>query len=287
MTPAESALAGKPGIYKNLDFDVYARIPAINFSRLENFKNTPAHALYAMSHEADSTPSMHLGYLAHMAVLEPERFKTSVVKRPKLDRRTKAGKVAWAQFEAKYKDYEIASDEEWTVCTALQGAVAEHPTAREILYGIGASELTIVWVDPELGVLCKGRIDRVGQYESTPVILDVKTMSDVASLRNWQRTIVNYAYCEQAAMYLAGLEVLLPTSGGRRFLWLVCEIEPPYLVRLFDADYDALQYGMQMFRQQLQQYKECLETGNWPGYPAGIETCGLPAWVQKTFDSML
>lgn len=278
----------EPGIYQNLSFDDYAMIPAINFTRLCRFRDTAAHAHYDMTHQSESTPAQRLGYLAHMALLEPLRFRENVVTAPKVDRRTTVGKNAWSAFEGANRGKEIATNKEMDVCLGLQHSVGMHPTAREILYGEGLSELTIVWKDEELDILCKGRIDRVGKYNSQPIVLDVKTVGTVASLRNWQRSITDYSYCEQAAMYLSGLRTLMPVENdNRNFLWLVCEVDPPYLVRLFDAEYDALQYGHQQFRKHLAEYAECMRTGVWPGYPEGIETVGLPAWIQKTFDSEL
>lgn len=278
----------EPGVYQDLSFDDYARIPAINFSTLYRFKDTAAHARQGMVAQRESTPAQHLGFLVHMALLEPARFAESVVCPPKLDRRTTEGKRMWASFEAANFNKEIATAREMEVCLGLQSSVANHPTARQILYGDGMSELTIVWKDEELGTLCKGRIDRIGKLNTQPVVLDVKTVSAVASLRNWQRSITDHSYCEQAAMYLGGLQTLMPLQEGTRsFLWLVCEVDPPYLVRLFDADYDAIQYGDQQFRAHLEQYAKCMATGDWPGYPDGIETVGLPAWIQKTFDAAL
>jgi hypothetical protein len=283
-----SGVPQEPGIYPGLSFDQYALIPAINFTKLSKFRDTPAHARHAMLQERESTPTQRMGQLAHLAILEPERFTTSVVVRPDLDRRTKEGKLAWASFERLNEGKEIASAREFEICKAFQHGVAQHATAREILRGRGAKELTVIWKDEEYGCLCKARLDAVGELGGWPVILDVKTTGDVASLRNFQRSIANYGYAEQAAMYVEGLRVLRPLEqGDRKFIWLVAETEAPYLIRLFEIEYDALEYGHKLFREHLHQYAECAASGNWPGYDQGVETAGLPAWLQKAFDATL
>lgn len=281
-------IPSEPGIYPSLTFDQYAQIPAINFTKLSRFRDTPAHARYAMLQERESTPTQRLGQLVHLALLEPARFEAEVVTAPKLDRRTTEGKRAWASFQATNAGKEIATEDELEVCRGLAHSASQHATAREILRGRGASELTIVWKDEEYGCTCKSRLDRVGEIGGEGIILDVKTSGDVASLRNFQRSIANYGYAEQAAMYVDGLRTLRPLEQGeRKFVWLVAEKEPPYLVRLFEIEYDALQYGHTEYRKHLHEYAECVRTGNWPGYPEGIDTAGLPPWLQKAFDATL
>lgn len=279
----------EPGIYPGLTFDQYAQIPAINFTKLSRFRDTAAHARHAMLNQPESTPTQHLGQLIHLAILEPKRFDAEVVIAPKLDRRTTAGKAAWESFVLTSKGREIATADEWEVCRGLQHSVSQHATAREILRGRGAAELTIVWLDEEHGCLCKSRLDWVGELGTESLILDVKSSGDVASLRNFQRSIGNYGYAEQAAMYVDGLRTLRPLGeqAERKFIWLVAEKEPPYLVRLFEIEYDALQYGHTEYRKHLAEYAECVKSGNWPGYPDGVDVAGLPAWMAKTYDSTL
>jgi exodeoxyribonuclease VIII len=285
---AVPALAYPPGVYQGLSFDDYARIPAINFSVLSKFKDTAAHARQGMLREDAPTPSQRLGSLIHLALLEPERFKSEVALRPKLDRRTTEGKRAWLEFEAKNAGKEICDAEQMDVCRGLMRSAAEHASVREVLRGPGASELTFVWLDEEFGILCKSRIDRVGQLGGWPVFMDVKSMSDVASLRNMERSIANYDYAEQAAMYLWGGHTLRPLpEGQRKFLWLACETFPPYLVRLFECDSEALEYGFERFREHLGKYAQCKERDEWPGYDGGVETAGLAPWLGKVFSSTL
>lgn len=274
----------KPGVYPGMSFDDYATLDAINFSILSKFADTPAHAYHGLLHKDEPTPTQRLGYLIHMALLEPERFEKSVATAPKLDRRTTAGKDAWRAFEAKNQGKELLKYEEMAACRGLQRAARNHASAKEILYGAGASELVFVWQDEEFGVLCKSRIDRIGMLGTQPVILDVKSTSDVASLRNFERSVGNYLYHEQGAMYLDGARTLRPLPEGERvFMWLVCETFEPYLVRLFQCEYEAIEVGYQLYRKHLAEFAKCKATGSWPAYPSGVETAGLPAWMTKTF----
>ncbi|MCJ7797822.1 MAG: PD-(D/E)XK nuclease-like domain-containing protein, partial [Thermoleophilia bacterium] len=134
-------------------------------------------------------------------------------------------------------------------------------------------------------VLCKGRIDRLCQLNGWPFVVDVKTSYDPATFDNWQKAIVRYALHQQAAHYLRGLTVLRPLADGyqRKFAWIVCETQAPYLVRVFEADEEALSIGNDEAVKHLRMYKECQQTGVWPAWEQGMSLAGLPAWASKRF----
>jgi hypothetical protein len=168
----------------------------------------------------------------------------------------------------------------------IQESISRHASAREALYGYGANEISIVWVDPETGVLCKARIDRLCEIAAQPVVLDLKSTSRPAGTHHCQRELKDYGYHQQAALYLDGLAVLSPPDAGvtRVFMWLFCETEPPYCVRLFQAEDAALDVARQDVRKYLRTYAQCAETKNWPGWPEGVDMLGLPAWAYKQYD---
>jgi exodeoxyribonuclease VIII len=281
-------LKKEPGVYPGMSFEEYTRIDAINFSVLSLFKDTAAHARFGLLKEDVPTPAQALGHAVHAAILEPERFARDFAVAPKVDRRTTPGKKAWRNFEAANLGKELVTYDQMTTCRGLLRSVSQHASAREVLYGPGASELVFVWLDEEYKVLCKSRLDRAGMLGGWPCFVDVKTMSDTASLRNMEKSIANYDYAEQAAMYLEGGRVLRPLQeGDRRFLWLACETFEPFLVRLFEIESKALEFGCQRFREHIRQYALCRERDEWPGYDGGVEVAGVPAWVGKVFSATL
>ena len=226
----------------------------------------------------------------HTVILEPQKLDEQFLVTPKLDRRTTVGKNAWREFELMAKGRALVNEEEMRICQNIRHNVSEHPTARELLYAQGgANEISVVWEDSATGLLCKSRYDRFGALNAQGVIADVKSTGKPASLRSWQRSCFDYGYFEQAAMYREGAQVLFPLPEGqeREFIWIVIESSEPNLVRLFQAEYDAMRFGYEEFRKHLEAYAECVKTGEYPGWEQGIELSGLPPWAQKTFDSQL
>jgi exodeoxyribonuclease VIII len=235
--------------------------------------------------EPESTKYQDLGHAVHQALLEPQLFDELYVVAPKVDKRFKAGKAAWAEFEKQAAGRTIVTKPEMVMMRGLLSSIAGHVTAREALYGVGVSELSIVWEDPETGVLCKARIDRLCEIGGWPFVVDVKTSHKPASTHAWEMSVEKYVTHEQAAHYLRGLSVLSPLEGDavRKFAWLVCETERPYCVRMFEADDAALSIGNDEVSKHLRIYSECSKAGVWPGWGEGMDVAGLPAWAYKRF----
>jgi hypothetical protein len=276
-----------PGVYPGVSFDTYAIWPAANHSVLRHFDKTPAHAYYKWTHQQESTEFQGLGHLIHEAVLEPALFRSrGPVVAPKVDRRTTVGKETWAAFEKQHAGRTIITANQMEALRGIQQSISGHASAREALYGFGTNELSIIWIDPETGVLCKGRIDRFCEIGTQPVILDLKSISRAASTHQAERSVNEYGYHQQAAFYLRGLDTLVPPEPGvtRQFVWLFCETEPPYCVRLFQAEDAALDLGRREMDSYLAAYAHCAEVKEWPGWPEGVDLLGLPASVYKRFD---
>ena len=272
---AEDVITVPPGIHAGITFDDYCHIEALNHSTLKLWDKTPAHARYAMTHPQETTTSLRMGDACHVAVLEPKRFKKEYARSPKFDMRTNKGKAAAAAWASEYPEYAALLPTEYDAACGMRDSVWAHPLASEMLKGKGQNELTVIWVDADSGLLCKGRIDRLTSYMGWTIVLDLKTALD-ASIDQFARACVKYGYHSQAAFYLDGLNAL--AAHERRFIYLVVENQPPYLVRLLELDDSAIAEGRARYRAAVQTYKVSMDSGEYPAYPVGIEGFDLPSW---------
>lgn len=273
----------KPGVYPKVPFDEYVLWDAINHSSLVHFAATPAHARHAIFHQKE-TPPLTLGHLVHTAVLEPHLIDEEYYAWEKMDKRTKAGKAAFLRAEQESKGRTIVTTEEMECAKALTLHAHQHATLKEMLGSKGANELSIIWEDPELEVLCKGRIDRVCEFQGQSYVLDLKTHGFPATRKSWEKAVEKFGYHQQAAFYLRGLHTLRPMpedAPERRFAWGVLETSEPYLVKVFDADDEAIELGATQMMRFLATYEECKRTGVWPGWDEGMDLAGLPPWAYK------
>ena len=286
------------GIIENQDIDVYHQGPGISKTGLDLIERSPAHyhAEYLDPNrpprENDETTARLVGHLAHCAILEPAEFdRRYAVLPPDAPRRPTS-----AQWNAKNPSADsmmamawwrewLAANEGRTVIThdqretALRQAesVCRLPDIRDAL-DRGRPEVSAYWRDPVTGVLCRCRPDwRHDAGERSVILVDVKTYSNAAPAE-FARQIARMRYHVQAAYYsdgyaqAAGVDVLA-------FIFLAVETEYPYAASAVMLDDAALEQGRAEYRRNLDTYAACLKSGEWPGYPTGIQPVSLPAWA--------
>lgn len=235
---------------------------------------SPAHARAALLEPREDTPALVLGRGIHARALEPETYPQRFAVAPKVDRRTKAGKEAWAAFTEAHPGAVILSESDGELVNAIGEAVDAHPLASVILSG-GVAELSGFWTDPETGVPCRIRPDYARPGDA--LLVDLKTTTD-ASPREFARAVYRYGYHVQAAFYAMGFEAIegRPLSD---FLFIAVEKAPPYAVGVYRLDDEALSVGRATVRKALATYAACLASGHWPGYSASVEPVTLPAYA--------
>jgi hypothetical protein len=254
----------------NLPFDEYLKIDALSNSGLKLFARSPAHFKYARENPKESTPAQMLGKHTHSLLLEPGVYPYAIA--PQVDRRTKAGKEEWALFQSSLDPSEyVVTCEQHEAASAMANAVLAQPYARA-LFGSMQPEVTAVFeID---GIKRKARFDIVsGEYA---VIVDLKTAAD-AGYDGFARAAGRYQYHWQAAWYRQAAEAC--GLGPRPMVFIVVESEPPHGVALYTLDEEALYSAEFRIAQLVEQYKECRDTGKWPGYAVEVEVLSLPKWV--------
>ncbi len=266
----------RDGLYPGISRTVYERIEAANYSTLKFFNRTPAHAQEAMLHPYEPTEAMNRGTAAHKSILEPAAFADEYIVAPKVDRRTKAGKEQWTDFEESNRGRTLLDEEDMDAVRSMTEQVYAHDIARQILSSPGKNEIGVVWTDKETGLRCKALLDRLTVYAGWTVAVDVKTCRD-AGRSAFARQAANLLYHEQSAFYLEGLNAHAPMP--RRFIWLAVENERPHCAATYEPDPDMLREGKLLFRRHLETLARCRETNRWAGYPATVEILSLPRWA--------
>ncbi len=265
-----------------MDNATYHAHPAISKSHLDKIARSPLHywARYVDPKRVipEPTPSMRLGNAVHTHVLELDKWDSEWAVAPAgIDRRTKAGKETWAQFQAIAAGKQALTAEEGEAVHHMGRAVWGHPAAAMLLGMDGEAETTHMWSDSETGLQCKCRPDWLSA--DGKVVVDLKTTRD-ASPRGFRHSVMQYRYGVQAAWYSHGIE----QSTGIRpeaFIFVAVESEAPYGVGVYAADAELIGHGWQQARRDLQRLAECRETDRWPSYSDSIETLTLPDWAKK------
>jgi len=126
------------------------------------------------------------------------------------------------------------------------------------------------------GVWCKGRIDHLA--DEMPIMLDYKSSSGSAEPGAAYRRVIDQMGGDlQAAFY----ELLVYTATGRKVdLWFMPqENSPPYACSFFRPAPAQRSTAMNTIVMAIVQWKECLQTGVWPGYSDNAYSPDPKPWL--------
>lgn len=255
-----------PWVGDMTDADYFAN-PAFSHSDAKLLTNTtPAKFRWIKdNHHRDNKPEFDFGHAVHELVLG-EGAGIDIIDADNWKKKAdqEARKESWAAGRAPLLTREY---EEAKACAA---AVTEHPTAAKLLANRTHTEQAMFWPDGNLTL--KAKLDLV----AGPVGADLKTTDD-ASTDKFGRSAANFGYATQDAWYREAMRQCLGIDDPL-FVFIVVEKSPPYLVNCIQLDPYDVELGARANRLAIEQYRTCVETGNWPGHGDGVNEASLPRW---------
>lgn len=258
---AEKIFPLQPGIYPDIPAETYhAMTDYVSKSYLKRLDKCPA----AAKTPQEDTPAMAFGRATHVYLLEGDEafLRECAVLPVGIDRRTKAGKEAWANFESANRSKTIISSEDFRKLELMKQALGKHPFASKLL-AEGLSEQTVIWTDDVTGLPCKCRPDRIPSGNKG-VLVDLKTCS-CAGEYEFGRDVVKYGYDLQAAYYLGGIQAATGTKFDA-FCFIAIEKEAPYRTETYILDAEFIARGWSEYRRLMNIEAECRAKGVWPNY---------------------
>jgi len=211
------------GVFPNISYDEYDAWDAIRPTMVKQMSNKPAQKVkYEMDNPREPSAIQIFGQAVHCAVLEPDKFESEFCFKPEdTDRRTKAGKAAYAEWKAATEDkIEVPKpkglESPEKVISGMVTSLKTNRWASRLLDGAQA-EVSIRWTTG--GTKLKARLDGI----KGGVLLDLKTTNN-ASPEAFMRTSYKFAYHIQAAMGWDGWEA----NGNKpeRYVFIVVETSP-------------------------------------------------------------
>lgn len=169
---------------------------------------------------------------------------------------------------------------EYVMVEAIAEQVSRDDIAPHLLKS-GQPEMTLAAKDPITGVWMRARPDVLP--DTKDIIPDLKTTLS-AHPEAFEKQATTMGYFQSAALYLDLIDLIYGEADRkRRFILIVVEKEPPYLVQHYHLDDEAIQMGRMLNRRALNVFAECLRTGVWTGYshPKNpILPLHMTAWMQ-------
>lgn len=298
----------QPGIYPGVPFADYQNIHAMNCSTLAWIKGSPAHMKEALDGnlEREDTAALGFGRALHVRILEPDSYTHRVkVKGPCAqllksgDRKNQpCGKSACGCVDGNWLcgthgGNSETLDPNFEYLTVDEAARVEKAAAAlrdrkldTLRRARGMFE--VVMIAEVCGVLCKVRLDKY--IEKPCAIVDVKKVAGpkspgtVIDAEGFESRIAKYGYGMIAALYCDVVEKL--TGKMPRWYWLSVEDNVPFTPAVYRASDTCLAAGRNEYRALLHKYKNCINTGIWPG-PADepMELDGPKWWLAQNTGS--
>ena len=267
----------EPGIYYGISNENYHAGPGISKSQLDDIADTPALYLWRKNAPVDTTKTktLDLGTAFHCRVLEPEEFSNRFIVAPEFNRRTNAGKEEEKAFlmECASTGKTVITAEEGRKIELMYQSVMALPLGQWLVESAGHAESSIYWEDPETGILCRCRPDKI--IPEFHWIMDVKTTADI---QRFKTAYYDYRYHVQDAFYSDGYEAQFGVQPTFVFLVASTTIEcGRYPVEIFMMGEEAKLAGQLEYHRNLRTLADCLNTDEWPA----IKTLSLPRWAKE------
>jgi hypothetical protein len=249
--------APEPGIYYGLSFDDYKKWRAVNNGSLGPALKSDLHYVYNQTVEREDSSAFRFGRLAHEGRLEPASVLASYAIVP--EQLTQGIKVKGApakkpksttEYASRLENWKATLDEGVEVITTAEhiklmgvlDALWNEQRSRELFSAKGHAEVSIAWDDPETGLRCKARIDKVTEH----LLADLKTTRDASQ---FEKSIRSYGYDRQAAFYTDGWSLL--TGEHRKFWFSAVESDAPHGVICAPVSNRLMLRGRQQYKEAL------------------------------------
>jgi hypothetical protein len=243
----------------------------------------PAKYRYDADHPKPPKRVFDLGHAAHKLVLGkgaelvPIEFKDYKTKKAQ-EQRDEAHEAGRTPILA----------HEMEQARGMAAAVRQHPDASALFQvGYGQAERSLFWVDGPSGIWRRARLDWLPDPEPGRrlVIADLKSCVS-ANPDDVSRAVNNFRYHLQAAWYREGIQAL-GIDVDPAFVMCFVERDPPHVITCMQPDREALRMGAELARKAINLFKECRDTGEWPGYQTGINFVSLPYYAARQHEEIL
>lgn len=260
------------GVY-DITNEQYHASAGISRSKLMLLNKSPYHFWYetisGLAQKQEATPSMNIGSAFHTMLLEPAKFQMEFAIAPKIDRRTKQGKLDWEEFEKLSFGKIILTDEQFSKISKMVDLVSKHEIVTTLL-DEAVFEQSIYWTDKETGLQFKTRPD----IWSSKMVVDIKTTNN-ANLYSFSRSALEYGYYLQAGMAFEACKAI--GRSFEMFVILACEKDEPHVPAVYIMKEEALNFGIEQFNTYKRRLKECIDSNKWEGYL--VQELGVPKYA--------
>jgi exodeoxyribonuclease VIII len=229
--------------------------------------------VYKTMEPPEPTPAMLQGILADMYVLDPDAFHAAaVVAPPTVTRRQKAFEMMLTANPGKH----VVTADEMQLFIGIRDGIMRNTKARQIIEAEGDVQKVITWEDKATGAPLKLKEDKILK---NGLLANMKVTGDIDPA-SWARSVLNWSYHAQAALYLDGAWQAEKIDGP--MIWVVVSRDPPCECICYTPDEECLALGHRRNEATIQELVDRRSKADWRGrFRDEIQTLTLPAWATR------
>lgn len=248
-------------LIKDMPNDEYHATRAISKTTIDLAHSDPYGPAWSKECPTDKEKlkTFDFGDAMHAICLEPDRLKSEFIIMPKFGQKNvdKADKLAWL---LEHKHLKVLSEDDHKKLNLMFDSVMAHGEARALIEAEGLAEASYFWTDEVTGMECKCRPDK--HIEPINLLVDVKT---TPSLVKFNYSVDDYRYYVQDPWYCDGVSRFTDQPVRMEFLVIQKTIEcGRYPVGVVKLPLEAIEYGRDVYRQDLNQYAEYMKAEQKP-----------------------
>ena len=251
----------------------------LSFTSLKEFNKSPNHYLWYKSNKRETSGAMFKGSLVDCLILEPWEFDNRYVvfdeteilnelKEAKSPRATKVYKLWKEQVDKDAEGKSLITVDELHEAELMKASVEQVYRFQNE----GSVQVQVKLEGTINGVEFIGYADEVDS--TLGLVTDLKTTKD-ASYDQYQRSIVNFSYYLQGAIYLE-------LSGCKNFQHVAVENKAPYNAAKYLFHPDVIAFGKKRLYELTDEFKRWQDSGK-PNTGYKDQTMDLPHWYTKKF----
>lgn len=270
---------------QEISFEDYRKAPGINGSMLDVIHQESPRHLKAMIDGVrpySESKCLDFGKIFHSWVLEPETAMSQFYFRPDVYEDEKTGEVKpWnsnskvcKQWILEHSDRAIVKREDIEHIKGMSESLQANAVFMEYMQD-SKSEQSLFAVNAE-GDQLKARLDRLKLSGNS--LLDLKSAQS-SKPEEFEKSVWDNLYFKKAAFYLDICNLL----GLKKdvFIFAAVEKKPPYVCSMLRLSSQVIKAGRALYKHDLAILRDCMKTGNWPGYTKGVQTIELPSYAMK------
>lgn len=244
----------------------YRAHPALSYSKLKAYLKS---ALHGLTQEPPSDSIfLRFGSAVDLAL---KGQLDDVIVNPHEDGRTKAAK----EFKQANEGKLVLTQSEYERVLSCVGAVKSHPAVQALNLQMLQSDL------PMFGEYQGHQIKGLPDWAFGGTLVDLKTTSGLVSSNEFAKTVDNFNYDLQAAVY----SELAKQAGDSNpvFFWIAVESDKPHDVAVYKATERIIEVGYAKLHKALANFRKA-QLGEFLGSQQFVTELEMPPWYGRSFD---